>query len=359
MQLFHANRQWSTRPQDERFSSLESMHEACKAYADRAGEKMVPWSTLRVEASGDEVVLTGRGGVPAVPTYYAFGQLAQRIGAPANYLRSLPATLAAQNLNHGLKDKGEGEANLLFHNNATLVLRAVTSEKYARIWNHEVTSRLLDLSARHNLVPARATAGYGLQGEAANDDAALYASDHDMFAFLMDRNRSVRDPGGAAMFRGIIVANSEVGDCALKVMGFWFRDICSNHIIWGAEEIAEVRLSHIGQVRDRWITATARIRRYLDSGTSFESAAFQEVTRTIADTKDGVLDAIFQKRIPGLTRKALEASYDAVVTEEDGSPRTAWGMAQGVTRYAQTVGQYADERTDLDRAAGKLLSVKF
>jgi hypothetical protein len=32
MELFKASRQWSQRPADERFSSLEAMDEACYAY---------------------------------------------------------------------------------------------------------------------------------------------------------------------------------------------------------------------------------------------------------------------------------------------------------------------------------------
>jgi hypothetical protein len=56
----------------------------------------------------------------------------------------------------------------------------------------------------------------------------------------------------------------------------------------------------------------------------------------------------------GISRKALEAGYDAVVPEQDGDPLTAWGIAQGLTRSSQAT-PYADERMKIDRAAGKLL----
>lgn len=353
MELFHANQQWSTRPADERFTSLESMHAACLAYAQQAKEKSVPWSDLRVEAVGADLSLIGKAGVPAQLTNYAFGQLSARVGAPAGYLRELPGAIAAQNLNYGLKAKGNENAQLLFHNNGNLLLRAATSEKYSRIWNYEVIERLQDVASRNSLVPARATIRQG-----AGTDRALFASDHDMFAFLMSGERCVVDPMGHELYRGIIAVNSEVGAAALKIMAFYFRDICGNFIIWGAEQIAEISLRHVGDIRKGWHNAQVSVRRYLDGAASLETARFSELTRTIAGTKDGVLDKVFGLRINELSRKTISESYDAVVPEQDGAPNTVWGLAQGVTRLSQRE-TFADERNKLDKGAGKLLAAAF
>lgn len=372
MELFHAAKQWATRPADERFDSLEEMHEATLAYRRTAVEAHdVPWKDLRVEAGGEEVYLAGRTGTPAKLTHYSFGQLASRVGAPAKYLRELPPTLAAQNLNHGLKEKGDSDAEnaqLMFHRNGTLLLRAVTSTKYERVWNHEVVERLIDFSARHGLVPAQATfdwsqraAGQDQQGATQldpNADNALYASDHDMFAFVMSPERSIIDPVGKAMRRGVIVQNSEVGAASLRFMGFMFRDVCCNHIIWGAEEIAEVSLRHVGDIHTRWAGALLSVRKYLDGAASFDEAQMQELRVQIAGSKQEVLDRLFGIRSLGLPMNALEASYDAVVPDEDGDPRSVWGMTQGVTRYSQTL-PYAEDRHKIDRAAGKLLQIAF
>lgn len=353
MELYQAHHQWANRPADERFASLEAMHETTKGYADRASESRIPWALLRADADGNDLYLT-RGQGTARIGHYAFGQLANRIAAPASYLRQLPATLAAQNLNHGLKTRAPGgEAQLLFHSNGERVLRAATSETYTRIWNHEVIERLLDLSARTGLVPARPTFR-----ETGDDAPALYASDHDMFAFLMSGQREVRGPLGDQLFRGIIVVNSEVGAAALRVLAFYFRAICGNHIIWGAEEIAEVRLIHRSGIRQNWLDAQVRVRRYLDASETFDRARFSEMLVKIADTKDAVLDRVFGKMKGQITRRALDAGYDAVVPGEDGSPRSVYGLAQGITRHSQTL-SYADERTALDRAAGKLMSLTF
>jgi hypothetical protein len=110
MELFKASAQWANRPADERFEDLQSLYNATKAYADVAKEKDVPFSTIRTEAVDGDVQLVGKANVPAKLTHWAFGQLSRFVGAPADYLRTLPATLATQNLNHGLAQRAKDQA---------------------------------------------------------------------------------------------------------------------------------------------------------------------------------------------------------------------------------------------------------
>lgn len=362
MEILAAHHQWATRPADQRFTSLEAMHEATKRYAAQAEEATRPWSGLTVDAEGDDVVLQGPNGGSATLTHYAFGQLCARAQAPASFLRELPAGTAALALRDRLAARTDGSAQMLFHANGKLVVRALTSENYVRVWNHEVIERTMDAAARFDLVPGRQTMtwdGSPLPPESERPPA-LYASDHDCFLFMMSRNRGIMDPTGNVMYRGVIIGNSEVGASSLKIMSFLFRDVCANHIIWNARELAEIRLTHRGQIRQRWHNATLTIRKYLDGAASEEEASFRETFLRIGDaaTKDDVLDAVFAKRIPGLTRKVLSEGYDATVPDVDGQPHTKWGLAQGLTRYSQTLG-HTDERQQIDRGAGKLLSVAF
>jgi len=358
MELFHANKQWATRPDDERFSSLQALYDACKGYADTARERNdVRVDSLRVENVNGDVQLIGRGGLPAKLTHWAFGQLCARIGAPASYLRELPATLAAQNINHGLaakvQDAKDAIVNLLFHLNDGLLLRALTSDKYARIWNWEIADRLLGLQAQ-GWDAARPTIRVDLDSKGVR--LPLYASDHDMFAFVTHNERTINEPGNPdGLRRGLIVANSEVGASTLLALRFLYREMCGNHIIWGAENVVELKLRHVGTIRDRFSAWDAEIRKYLDSSVSDEEQMIAHAQRTIiAATKEEVLDAIFGKRIPGLTRKALTEGYE-LVQPADGDAHTPWGIVQGLTRYSQSI-PYADQRTELDRAAGKLLT---
>jgi len=355
MELFHANKQWSTRPADERFASIRELYDATKAYAATARENKVSASAIRTEAIDGNVQLVGRASNPAQLTHWAFGQLSQRVGAPPSYLRDLPATLACQNLNHGLAKLPEDySANLLFHSNGSLLLRAFTSDEYARIWNWEVAERLLTLESQ-GWKPAMPTIN-----KTDHDFPALYASDHDMFAFVCNDSAIIREPGNPdGLMRGVIVQNSEVGASALKLTRFLYRAMCSNHIIWGASKVMEISVRHIGNARDRWTGYSAELRRYAEQGAAQDEERISSArTVRIGDTKEQVLDRLFGMRSLNLSRKTLDAGYDATKPEQDGSPNTVWGMVQGLTRHSQTV-NYADARTVIDTAAGKLMEANF
>ena len=46
--LTHANREWESRPADERFGSLQDMHRAALAFRDNAAQATVPAKSLIV-----------------------------------------------------------------------------------------------------------------------------------------------------------------------------------------------------------------------------------------------------------------------------------------------------------------------
>lgn len=360
MELMNAHEQWKIRPDDERYPTVMAAHNAALGYRASSAERETELGNLRAErAENGELVVYGKQGIRSRLSHWAFGQLAARIGAPAGYLRDLPATLAAQNLNHGLaqSENSSLSAKLLFHVSDNPILRAITSEKYSRIWNCEVTERLMDLGS--DWVPAvpdiRADTTKSL-----DEQTALYVSDHDMFAFLRSPNHTIAEEGtDSPTYRGLIVWNSEVGSSTIGMARFLYREMCGNHIIWGATGYTDVELRHVGDVKDRWKIFASKSQEYLDSSPDAEEAMIRKAKyQLIASTKDEVLDALFGKKIPALTRKVLIAGYDAVNQDEDGDPRTAWGMAQGLTRYSQTL-PHADERTKLDRAAGKVLDFTF
>lgn len=358
MELFQAHKQWANRPDDERFDSLQDLYKATKGYAEVAKEKMVPFADLRVENRDGDVQLVGKADVPAQLTHWAFGQLCQKVEAPASYLRELPATLACANLNHGLAkrvtdNEGHKDASLLFHSNGSLLLRAITTDAYTRIWNYEVASRLLDLETQ-GWKPATPDI------RKIDDRKPLYASDHDMFAFLSNRNVTVNEAGSSeAVYKGVIVENSEVGASALKLTRFLYREMCGNHIIWGASNVVDISVRHVGQARQKWGLYAGLLRKYAEESTSdTEAKIAQARTIVLGKTKDEVLDALFGKRAVGLSRATLEAGYDAVVESQDGPANTQWGLVQGLTRFSQTI-PYADKRTAIDKAAGKIMEVVF
>jgi hypothetical protein len=364
MELFKAHQQWAVRPADETFSNVSTAFEAAKAYARTAAEKPdVPLSSIRTEADEKEVYLTGRGGMPARVGNWAFGQLCRVAEAPAGYLRELPATLAVQNLNYGLKTASnadpQAKVNILAHKNGDLLVRALTSAKYRRIWNWEVLGRMLPLEADGWSCP---TPFRTKVDQAAKPDPTVYVSDHDMFAFQVYENARIAEPGNPdGLARGFFVENSEVGASALRVTTFLYRFICSNHIVWGSKDVSELAVRHVGKARGNLQTMFLGLTDYLnESASEVEGKIKLARTRLIDADPDKVLDLIFSK-LRGtvsrdtLTKSLLLASENSAT---DGDPRSFWGLAQGITRYSQTLA-FADQRVAVDQAAAAVIDLAF
>jgi len=364
MELFKAHNQWAIRPADETFSNVKTAFEAAREYARTAAEKPdVPLTSIRAEADGGEVCLTGKGGVPARVGNWAFGQLARIAEAPAGYLRTLPATLAVQNLNYGLKTASElhadAKVNIFAHKNGDLLVRALTSDKYRRIWNYEVLGRMLPLEAEGWSCPTP----FRVRAEqVAKPDPTVYVSDHDMFAFLVSENHRIMEPGNPdGLARGFFVENSEVGASALRVTTFLYRYMCSNHIVWGAKDVSEIAVRHVGGARGKLQTMFIGLTEYLnESASEVEGKIKLAKNRLIDADPDKVLDAIFAKLRGQISRDALQKSF-LLASENaatDGDPRSFWGLAQGVTRYSQTLA-FADQRVQVDAAAAKVIDLAF
>jgi hypothetical protein len=385
MEIFKASRQWAERPQDERFWNIKELHEAVTGYRKTAREQKVPYKDIETVPNGVEVMLRHRRtGNLAGLSHWAFGQLCQRAQAPAAYLRGIPSDLAVSCLNHGLSLRADDEvANLMFHQNGNLLTRAITSQVYSRIWNADVTPFLLDMGesgwitpparpsvedprTRHATledVAAMGNAGHPSLSIQVGDliaPAGVYASDHDMFVFMIDPTRRIEDGSEGGLYRGMIVGNSEVGAASLWAMRFMFRHVCGNHIIWDASDAYTVRIRHVGEgAFDRFRSEfRAVVEQFANSSASEDEALIKRAQAfRLGDDKVKVLEFLFGKRLP-VTKTAIEQAYDLGIEyeETDGSPQFAYGMVNALTRVSQKTA-YADERTSIDKAASKLLQL--
>ncbi len=390
--LYAASHQWATRPDDERFADLTTMLAATKAYADSSREATIERRALSVLPDGQNLLLTGTTGAKATITHYAFGQLARLVQAPAEYLRRLPSTLAATCLNTGLAKVEAGEkARILFHSNGSLVTRAITSEVYDRVWDYEVVERIgkylegqgwrvpparparegqkgTRLATEADILPGQGDFGLAVKVGDPIAPAGLYASDHDMFAFLVDQADPAFD-GQHALNRGVFIQNSEVGDCALKFKLFVYDNVCGNHIVWGASKVTDISVRHIkgegrasGNTLANALTKWRVASRSLPSGAELSGQIKAMQIKEIAGSKDEVLDALFGfakvKGLNRLTRPVLTSAYElAEQTPRYGSPRSVWGMINGLTEVSQSA--HTDVRTDLDVQAGRLSEIAF
>ena len=98
--------EWFSRPADERYLSLSDLFAAVRDRTERSRTRTVESAAIRVQASRDDAerltLMLPDSDAPVAPTHWSFGQLTSLVGAPAAYLRQLPATLASINLQYGL-----------------------------------------------------------------------------------------------------------------------------------------------------------------------------------------------------------------------------------------------------------------
>jgi hypothetical protein len=349
--LTNANRQWESRPADERFGSIEAMHKAAVGFKTSATVREIMSNALSVAARGNDLVLSARGWEGEALNNYSYGQLCQRAKAPAGYLNTLPTEIAADCLNHGLQRAGDDKALQILSGEGNI--RAVTSDKYSRIWNADITARLLELEARGPWQPAP---------EAFDGSRGLYLGERDMFAFLVDNERRIfeRGPGGG-LGRGFFVSNSEVGDASFEIMTFWYEYVCGNHRVWGAQGIAEAKVIHIGrdQSSKAFDMMAVEVKKYAEGSAKDDELMVERCRRyVIGAKKDDVLDAIFKLKVPALSKTVAGQAYDLAEQRVDwyGAPNTAWGYAGGLTEIARDLPN-ASDRHALDLAATRIMEM--
>ena len=354
---YTAHREWASRPPDERYASAQALYEAARARRDRTEAHDIDTAGLRTEAvTAGDLVLHEPSGRTAALTHWSFGQLATIAGAPANYLRTLPASIASSAINHGLQRQRRERQQVFVERTAPWTVHAITSQRYARVHHAELAARVLDLMVQHpewHLPLGYKDGEYG----AERVPSGAYLGDRDMFLFLVDGNRDLDDPTDrtqSGLFRGFILRNSDVGAAALTLDVFLFRYVCGNHVIWGFQHMAGFRRRHIGaSIEEAWSTSLDSVRSALDADTANDRAVLQRaIAHEIGPSKDAVIDAVVQ-RLEVSQKQAAEAYTIAEAHETN--PRSVWGYVQGLTRLSQRT-PWQDGRFALDRAAGRLLA---
>ncbi|GEM_PF-565584 len=389
--LMDAHRQWASRPADERFWTLDELIERTRTSKQSSRENAVDPDELKVVPDGSDLQLVGGGlNGPARFTHWSFGQLSRLAGAPADYLRTLDGDLASECLNRGLQkraDAGRSASHVLIRNagTPTQTVGAMLSSGYSRIWNHDVVNRLSSLEQNGwRVPPARpasnddprarpATQADVLQEQSKAGSlavkigdmiapAGLYASDRDCFVFMINENVRIDAGGGdSGLARGFFMSNSEVGDCAFRLTTFLYDFVCSNHILWGASNVQEVRIVHRGRANDRWVGDLRRsLDRYAQTSASVESQAIAAaMRRSYGDTKQDVVQKLHKSGLTTLKNAEAAlgwAEVDSDLRRNAFSPLSIWGIVCGLTRVSQQCA-FTDERVALDRAAGKLMGL--
>lgn len=387
LNLMSAHSQWASRPSDERFWSLKELQATLVARNQKTTEVEMPMKGLKavvIKAKGGDgadLCVIGRNNNPAQLSHFAFNQLAGVCEFPANPLRSLRPETAALVLNERLAVLPEDtKGQVLVYSNGTTLVRSITRD-LSRLYNLDVVNRLMPALDKGWMVPPARPNGNDSRARPATQadilpnqgdfglsvnvgdmiaPAGVYEGDRDMFIFLVNPARTI-DDGVKGLMRGVFIWNSEVGAGAFKVRTFLVENVCGNHICWGASKVVDLRMVHRGEkIKDFGPKMIVQLKQYAD-GASREEEMMVKKARTFALGKDRaeVVEALFNNKTVGLTKRDIEDSFDTAEHWEHtakAAPTTAWGFVHGLTRFSQTK-QFADSRNELDKAGGRILAL--
>jgi hypothetical protein len=367
--LMHANSQWASRPDDQRFTSMQELHAYLMRVRDESRQSVISSRKVRVlpraEVTGDQrdfsgLLIEGPDSCPALePTHWAFGQLCARVGAPADYLRTLPAPMVADNLNFGYQVARDVEdVGILSQSNGSNVLRAVTGPKYGRIWSSDLTGAIMQrLDLNSWKVPVEFGFKPGMDRPAiTKQSTTLYGSDRDCWIFLADEENRIelpnrRDGKTGSLARGFIAYNSEVGDRKLGFIVFYFDFMCGNHIIWDAENVEEFAMIHRASAPDRFAEEVApALERYAQQSDRGIVKAIEDARADKLGDPARVTDFLAKRFGPRIAERVTAAHL-----ADEGRPiETRWDALVGATAYARSL-PHMDARATFDMDAGKLL----
>jgi hypothetical protein len=362
--------EWFSRPADERFLSLSELFASVNGRAERSWTRTVESAAVRVEASRDDAerltLLLPGSDAPVAPTHWSFGQLASLVGAPASYLRQLPAPLAGINLQYGLTSHRAEQVKTLETGDGRVELRAVTGPDYGRIYDRELVAAVQRIAGNGTgdtrwKVPGTLewrTGTYNPHVNITQDTTTLYASDRDVFLFLVDDLNPIeagRLPNGEPdlYFRGFYCWNSEVGAKTLGMASFFLRAVCQNRNLWGVEDFEEITIRHSKFAASRFAREAApALARFADSSPApfingIRAARAQVVARTDEDRTDFLRRRGFSK---GEATKVIET----VLAEEGRKPDSVFDFVQGITALARDK-THQDARLDMETRAKRLL----
>lgn len=362
--------EWFSRPDDERYLSLTALHAAVRGRAENATARTVESRAVKVEASRDDaerlaLIVPGRG-EPIAPTHWSFGQLCSLVGAPASYMRQLPAPLAGINLQHGLLNHRAELVKTLEAEDGRVELRAVTGPDYGRIWDHELVAAVQRIAGNGTgdtrwKVPGVldwSSMTHNPFVDVTAETTTLYASDRDVFLFLVDDTHPIeagRLPDGSPdlYFRGFYAWNSEVGSKTLGIASFYLRAVCQNRNLWGTENFEEISIRHSKFAAQRFAhEAAPALTSFANSSPAPFVAGIKAARERIVARDDEDRESFLRKR--GFSKPETAKIIETVLNEAGHPPESLFDFVQGITALARSK-PHQDGRLELEGKAKKLM----
>lgn len=362
--ITRAHSEWASRPDDQRFTSLDDLLAFTTRQKQISHQSVLSNRKLRAAPVDDgthrnlTVEVLGTDQRVAVPTHWAFDQLAERVKAPAGYLRTLPTPMVCDLLNYGLFARDVEDVGVLTRGEGDQhELAAATGPRYGRVWNADVARALKERFGDGVTGDFTVPGEFGQAVEVDKGNTTIYASDRDMFVFLADEKNRVEVPQrrngqAGSLARGFFVWNSEVGSKTLGMATFLFDYACSNRIVWGAQGYEEHRIMHFASADDRWREQMMpAIEAYARKSNDGISTAIEAARKSRVE--GDALDQFLRNRF---TLQQSEAIKQVHLIEEDRPIETLWDVTTGITAYARSV-KHQDARVALERKAGAVMAL--
>jgi hypothetical protein len=329
--------EWFSRPDDERYLSLSELYASVKGRAEHSRTRTVESAAIRVEAHRDDpenlALILPEADAPVAPTHWSFGQLASLVSAPAAYLRQLPAPLAGINLQYGLTSHRAEQIKTLETEDGRTELRAVTGPDYGRIYDHELVAAVQKIAGNGTgdtrwKVPGTldwSSGVYNPMVDITKDTTTLYASDRDVFLFLVDDMNPIEAgklPDGSPdlYFRGFYCWNSEVGAKTLGIASFYLRAVCQNRNLWGVEDFQEISIRHSKYAANRFAhEAAPALTRFADSSPRPFVEGIRAARERIVARNDDDRTDFLRKR--GFSKAETARIVETVLAEEGRASR--------------------------------------
>ena len=350
--LYEAHRQWAQRPADERFASLKELLDFTQRQKSISSQVLRRMGDLKLGVTKDEGITLNGDLSQAYLSNWGFGQLSRAIGAPASYLRSLSPYLARNCLQYGL-EQSKDDAMVLVRDKSSngsfeRYASAFTSPSYGRIWDADIVG---------NLMKAVESTPWHVPPTSPNQkskSSGLYASDHDMFAFLVNDDNPV-EVGNSRLGKGFFCWNSETGAATFGLTTFLYNYVCGNHIVWGAEDIQELKIFHRTHAPKRLQDeAIPLLNKFVEN-----RALDDSIKQTVDKAQNVYIGNNIEKALiwfnnGAFTKTEVMKGWETGITEGQ-EVSNLWGMVQGLTAYAREM-DFIDKRVNLERRAGALLA---
>jgi len=301
---------------------LGELHHRLERIKSHQRDEIRPASDLRLEE--DTGFLRTNGSTHYLQPH-ARRLLAQKLRIPNQYLARLPHPLAAENVNHFLREKGSQPLLIRHEGNQ---IRAILSDRYRAVDHPELTRQLLDV------VPESTPVRYELSAT--------------MMVVQVLPQESQHATNGFDLFGGITVTNSETGFAVVGLKAMIFRVICLNGLVLGGGA-SVVRRRHTRDANETLSEFQQRAREaWSDAGETPDR--FLAMKRIRVDQPQEALKRLQEKH---QLRPNVAQEVDIAFQVEPG--KDMFSIINCFTRAANSPFLQLEDRAMLQELGGKIL----